>query len=57
MRYTWGVVVTINEIDDENNTESVIGTMEGWQLFDTTTDAIQVDFESFIDEYTGGSKC
>jgi len=41
----WTVLVTVHDTDD-----SVIGTMEGWQLSDTTLDKIQWDVDAFINE-------
>lgn len=47
--YEWAVVVTIRD----KKTKEVIRELEEWELMDTTTDAIQNDFESFIDDFKG----
>ena len=43
MKYWWTVLVTVH--DEANN---VVGTMEGWQLNDTTLDKIQQDVDEFL---------
>lgn len=47
--YEWAVAVTIRD----KKTKEVIRVLEGWELMDITTDAIQNDFESFINEFIG----
>ena len=39
----WTVLVTVHRTDD-----SVIDTMEGWQLSDTTLDKIQQDVDALL---------
>jgi len=44
MAIYWTVKVTVHNTDD-----SVIGTLEGWQLSDTTLDKIQEDVNAFLE--------
>jgi hypothetical protein len=53
MRYSWSVVVTIVEMDDDSaDRKDVVGTLEGWELSDTTFYGIQNDVDEFVKEYT-----
>jgi hypothetical protein len=44
--YEWTVRVTIRD----KKTKEVVRVLENWELSDTTTDAIQEDFESYIED-------
>lgn len=46
--YEWEAVVTIRD----KQTKEVIGTLEGWQLTDTTFYGIEEDVVDFVREYT-----
>jgi hypothetical protein len=45
--YEWEAIVTIRD----KETKEVVGTLEGWQLADTTFYGIEEDVVSFVRDY------
>jgi hypothetical protein len=51
VRYSWSVVVTIVEMDDDSaDRKDVVATLEGWELSDTTFYGIQADVDEVVNQ-------